>query len=106
MLTPPEVIVTRMPTVAALSTDNITRIGVIITIALVVIALLLSFVITALIGRVVIVVALAALVAFVWQQRSHVQNEINKHACNLHATFFGVHVDAPPSVIEACRQRT
>ena len=93
-------------TVEALGSDDITKVGVIITIALVVIALLLSFVITAVIGRIIVLVVLAALVAFVWQQRGHVQDEINAHKCNLHATFFGFHLDAPQSVIKECKQHT
>jgi 4-hydroxybenzoate polyprenyltransferase len=95
-----------MATVEALGSDDITKVGVIITIALVIVAVLLSFVITAVIGRIVIVVVLAALVAFVWQQRGHVQDEINANKCNLHATFFGYHLDAPQSVINECRRRT
>lgn len=94
-----------MARVEALGSGDITRVGVIITIALVIVALLLSIVITAVIGRIIIVVILAALIAFVWQQRSHVQDEINKH-CNPNATFFGFHLDVPRSVVQACREHT
>jgi c-di-AMP phosphodiesterase-like protein len=93
-------------TVEALGSDDITKVGVIITIALVVIGLILSFVVTALIGRVIILVVLALLIAFVWQQRGHVQDEINAHKCNLHATFFGFHLDAPQSVVNHCHNAT
>ncbi|HZC69375.1 MAG TPA: hypothetical protein VE442_01655 [Jatrophihabitans sp.] len=93
-----------MATVDALGSSDITKVGVIITIALVLIGLVLSFIITAIVGRVIIIVVLAALVAFVWQQRGHVQDEINSHACNLDATFFGFHLDAPHSVQRACHR--
>jgi hypothetical protein len=94
-----------MRTVEALNVQDITKAGVIITIALIVIGLLLSIVITALIGRIVILVVVVVLAIFVWQQRSHVKDEINAQKCNLHATFFGFHLDAPHSVIQRCHQK-
>jgi protein-S-isoprenylcysteine O-methyltransferase Ste14 len=95
-----------MHQVEALSVQDVTKVGVIITIALVVIGVLLSIVITALIARVIILLVVAVLAIFVWQQRSHVKDEINAHKCNLHATYFGFHLDAPQSVIRACRKHT
>jgi Na+/proline symporter len=89
-------------TVEALNADNITKIGVIVIVALVVVGALLSIVITALIGRVIILVVVIVLGVFVWQQRGHVKDNINNHACNLNATFFGIHLDAPDSVKQDC----
>jgi protein-S-isoprenylcysteine O-methyltransferase Ste14 len=89
-------------TAVALSSDNITKIGIIIIVALVVIGVLLSLLITALIARIIILVVVIGLAVFVWQQRTHIKNEFDK--CNLHATFFGVHLDAPDSVNRHCRQ--
>lgn len=91
-----------MTTPEALNAQDITKVGVIVIIALVVIGLLLSLVITALIGRIVILVVVVVLAAFVWQQRGHVKDQVNEHKCDLNATFFGVHLDAPDSVRQFC----
>jgi Na+/proline symporter len=91
-----------MPTVEALNAQDITKVGVIVIVALVVIGALLSIVITALIGRLIILVVVVVLAVFVWQQRGHVKDEINTHKCDLNATFFGVHLDAPQSVKDRC----
>lgn len=93
-----------MTAVEALSSENITKIGIVIIAALVLIGALLSIVITKLIARVVILVVVVALGAFVWQQRTHIQDKINKNACDLNATFFGIHLDAPASVKQACQK--
>lgn len=90
-----------MAPVEALSSKNITQIGIVIIIALVVIGALLSFVISALIARVVILVVVVGLGIFVWQQRTHIKNEFAQ--CHLSATFFAVHLNAPQSTIDACR---
>jgi len=93
-------------TAVALNSDNITKIGIVIIVALVVIGALLSIVITALVGRLIILVLVVGLAIFVWQQRTHVKDEVNKNKCNLHATFFGFHLDAPQSVVNACHRHT
>ena len=51
----------------------------------------------------VVVIVLGILV---WQQRTSVQDEFDKHKCDLSATFFGIHLDAPDSVKQACAQHT
>jgi protein-S-isoprenylcysteine O-methyltransferase Ste14 len=89
-------------TIEALNSGNITKIGVIVIIALVLIGLLLSIVITALVGRIVILVVIVVLGALVWQQRTHLKDQFDK--CDLRATFFGVHFDAPQSVIDECKK--
>jgi len=94
----------RMAT-AALDVEDITTVGILVTVGLVVIGVLLGLLITAVVGRAIIAVVVIALAVLVWQQRSHVQDRINDHACDLHATFFGFHLDAPQSVIQACRRR-
>ena len=38
----------------------------------------------------------------VWQQRSSIEDKIKSHNCNFNATFFGIHLDAPQSVIKNC----
>ncbi|MGI8678640.1 MAG: hypothetical protein ACR2LX_08145 [Jatrophihabitans sp.] len=95
-----------MADVMALNAGNITTIGVGVVIALVVIGVLLSLVITAILGRLIVLVVVLVLAAFVWQQRGHVKDEISKKACGLNSTFFGIHVDAPDDVKQACASRT
>lgn len=90
----------------ALNSNDITRVGIIVIVALVVIGILLSIVITALVGRIIILVVVVAASIFVWQQRTHVKDQINAHKCDLNATFFGIHLDAPDSVKRACRTHT
>ncbi len=95
-----------MSSVEALNANDITKVGLIVIVGLVVIGALLSFVITAIVGRIVILVLVVAAAAFVWQQRTHIKDEINTNKCNLHATFFGIHLDVPDSVKQACRNNT
>jgi protein-S-isoprenylcysteine O-methyltransferase Ste14 len=91
-----------MAAVEALSTGDITKIGVVVIVALVLIGALLSIVITAIVGRIVILVVVVALGILVWQQRTHVKDQID--SCKLSTTFFGVHLDAPDSVKRKCQQ--
>jgi Flp pilus assembly protein TadB len=90
-----------MPAVA-LSSNNITTIGLIIITAIVVIGVLLSLVITALVARIVILVLVVGLAVLVWQQRTYIKDKFDN--CDLQATFFGIHLDAPQSVIDQCNQ--
>jgi hypothetical protein len=90
-----------------LDAGDVTKIGIGVIIALVVIGILVGLLITAIIGRVVIAVIVIGLAVFVWQQRSSVENKINhekNHVCrSFDATFFGIHLDAPTSVKKKCR---
>jgi uncharacterized membrane protein (DUF4010 family) len=92
-----------MSSVAALNANDITQVGVIVIVALVVVGALLSMVITAIVGRIIILALVIVAGVFVWQQRTHIKDEINTNKCNLQATFFGIHLDAPASVKQACR---
>jgi protein-S-isoprenylcysteine O-methyltransferase Ste14 len=87
-------------TAVALNSDNITKIGIVIIVALVVIGALLSLVLTALVARIVILVVVIGLAVLVWQQRTHIKDQVDK--CKLDATFFGVHISAPDSVQQQC----
>jgi protein-S-isoprenylcysteine O-methyltransferase Ste14 len=87
-------------TAAALNSDNITKIGLVIIVALVVIGALVSIVLTALVARIIILVVVVGLGIFVWQQRTQVKDDVEK--CKLDATFFGVHISAPESVRQHC----
>jgi uncharacterized membrane protein (DUF4010 family) len=91
-----------MSSVAALNASDITKVGVIVIVALVVVGALLSMVITAIVGRIIILALVIVAGVFVWQQRTHIKDEINTNKCNLQATFFGIHLDAPDSVKQAC----
>jgi protein-S-isoprenylcysteine O-methyltransferase Ste14 len=92
--------------VEALSSSDITKVGVIVIVALLLIGALLSIVITALIGRIIILVVVVVAAVLVWQQRTHIKDQINSHKCDLNATFFGIHLDAPDSVKQACQKNT
>ena len=85
----------------ALNATDVTKIGVGIIVALVVIGFLLSIVITKIVGRIIVVVVVLVLAAIVWTQRVSVENKIDDRACNL--TFFGVHLDPPSSFAARCR---
>jgi protein-S-isoprenylcysteine O-methyltransferase Ste14 len=89
-----------MATVEALNSNDITKVGVVVIVALVVIGILLSLVISALIARVVIIVVVVGLSVLVWQQRTHIKDKFDK--CETQATFFGIHLDAPKSIQEKC----
>jgi protein-S-isoprenylcysteine O-methyltransferase Ste14 len=91
-----------MRSTEALNAGDITKIGVIVIVALVVVGILLSIVITALVGRLIIIAVVVVLGIFVWQQRTSVKDAFDKHKCDLNATFFGIHLDAPDSVKQAC----
>lgn len=84
---------------SALQSDQIGKIGVGVIIGLVVIGLLLSMIITKLIGRLIILIVVVALGAFVWQQRSSVLDNVC-HKKDL--TFAGFHVNVPADVQAHC----
>lgn len=86
----------------ALNSNQITTIGVGAIVALVVIGFLLSLIVTAIVGRLVILVAVVALAAFVWQQRGEIQHRVK--TCDLNLTFVGIHIDAPSDVVRKCQQ--
>jgi len=92
-----------MRTVEALSSSDVTKVGIIVIVALVLIGALLSIVITAIVGRIIVLVVVIALAVVVWQQRTHVKDQIKK--CDLSVSFFGVHLDAPQSVVQECKKQ-
>lgn len=86
----------------ALGSGDVTTLGVGLTIVLVVIAVLIVLAVKALVVRVVTIVVVVVLGVLVWQQRQHVQDAYTTHACNLNATYFGIHLDPPSDVRAAC----
>jgi protein-S-isoprenylcysteine O-methyltransferase Ste14 len=90
-----------MTNVGAIDSSDITKIGIGVIVALVVLGFLLSLVITALVGRLVVLVIVVALGLFVWQQRTSIENNVKK--CHLDMTFVGVHINAPADVTAKCK---
>jgi hypothetical protein len=86
----------------ALDSGQIGKLGVGLIIAIAVIGVLLSMLVTAIVGRIVILVVVVALGVLVWQQRVTIQDHVKK--CDLNMTFFGVHVNAPQDVVDQCRR--
>jgi uncharacterized membrane protein len=99
-----------MTSVDALQSSDITKIGIGVVVALVVIGALISLVITAIIGRLVILIVVVALAAFVWVQRSSIEKKVDdfKHgnvaSCQFDKSFFGIHVNAPASLVAECQK--
>jgi uncharacterized metal-binding protein len=91
-----------MTSVTALDSTQITKIGVGVIIALVVVGFVLSLIITAIVGRIVIAVVVVALGILVWQQRTVIEDHVKK--CQLDMSFMGIHVDAPAHVQQACKK--
>lgn len=89
----------------ALQVSQVRTIGIGTIIALVVIGILLAMIITSLIGRSLILIVVLVLGALVWEQRAVIENHLTKDKCQLSTTFFGIHVKAPSSVVQACKQR-
>jgi uncharacterized membrane protein len=85
---------------AALNAGDVTKIGVGVIVVLVVLGLLLGLLITAIIGRVILAVVVVVLAVIVWQQRTSIENKIDKRDCNF--SFFGVHLDPPQSLQRVC----
>ena len=90
-------------TVEAISPGDVTKIGIGVIVGLIVIGALSSMVITHIVGRIIVLAVVVAACVVVWVQRTHIKDDVNSHACQLNATFFGVHVDVPDHVKTACR---
>jgi hypothetical protein len=88
--------------IEAIGTGGVAALGVGVIVVLMVIGIVLGLLLTAVVVRVVIAVAVVVLAVLVWHQRSVIENDVNAHACKLNSTFFGLHVDPPDSVRQAC----
>lgn len=91
-----------MHSLSALNSDQIGKIGIGAIVAVVVIGLLLGMIISAIVGRIIILVVVVALGAYIWQQRSSIEDHVKK--CELSMSFFGFHVNAPANVVQHCQQ--
>ena len=90
-----------MTQVGALDAGDVTKLGAGVIIALVLVGFVLSIVITAILGRIFVVVVVIVLGVFVWQQRTSIEHKIDQKKCNL--TFFGVHLSPPDSLKKYCK---
>ena len=92
-------------TVAIRSTD-VGTLGVGVIVGLVVVGLVLILLIQRLIVRVVIALVVIVAAVVVWQQRSRVEDQFTSRACGLGTTFFGIHLDPPENVRQACLDKS
>jgi hypothetical protein len=88
----------------ALDAGSLTKIGVAVIVGLLVVGFLIGLLITAIVVRLVIAVIVVAVAILVWQQRSSVLDKLDKSSCQLHGSFFGISVSAPPDVQRYCRR--
>jgi hypothetical protein len=86
--------------VEALNAGDITKVGVGVIIALIVLGFLVGMLITKLIGKVLVAVVVVVLGVIVWQQRTSIEHKIDQKKCNL--TFVGIHLDPPDSLKRFC----
>lgn len=91
--------------VSAIGAEDVTALGIGVIVVLVVVGVLLSLLIAKLVARVIITLVVVVLAIVVWQQRGHVEDEVKSRACNADTTFFGVHLDPPDDVEQACARR-
>jgi ABC-type nickel/cobalt efflux system permease component RcnA len=83
---------------SAFSTDQAKAVAIVVILVVVVAGALLSFVVTKLVGRLIVAALVVGLGIFVWTQRADIESNAKK--CN--ARLFGIHLS--PSN-QAIRQR-
>ncbi len=91
-----------MRTVEALQSDDVTKVGIGLVIALVVVGVLVLLAVTALIARLVVLLVVIGLGLLIWQQRGAVQDRIKK--CALDTSYLGIKVQAPGDVVAQCKR--
>lgn len=85
----------------ALDTDQAATIAILVIVGILVIGALISFIITAIVWRVIVIVAVLALAGVVYGQRASIESS----AKNCDATFFGAHLTpSSPTVKKHCQQ--
>lgn len=89
-----------MHTLSALNSDQIGKIAIGAIVAIVVVGLLLGMIVSAIVGRLIILVVVVGLGVYIWQQRVTIENHVKD--CNTHMSFFGYHVDLPADVAQQC----
>jgi hypothetical protein len=89
--------------VSALDTSQVKNLSVVAIVAVVVVGLLIAWLVSKVVTR-VIVLALTVVLGFAfYNQRAKVVDEANKIAKRCDATFFGIHVQpTDPNIKKAC----
>jgi protein-S-isoprenylcysteine O-methyltransferase Ste14 len=87
---------------AALSTDDVGTIAVVVIVAIVVIGIVLGLVMNKAIGRVVLAIIVIGLGVLVWTQRQSLQDRVDK--CDTNLTYFGFHVNLSGDAQARCQQ--
>jgi len=89
--------------VSALDTSQVKNLSVVAIVAVVVVGLLIAWLVSKVVTR-VIVLALTLVLGFAfYNQRAKVVDEANKIAERCDATFFGIHVQpSDPNIKKAC----
>ena len=85
---------------AALATDQIGTLAVVVIVAIVVIGIVLALVMNKAIGRVVLAIIVIGLGVLVWTQRQSIQDRVNK--CEANSSFFGFHVNLSAQAQQRC----
>ena len=86
---------------AAFSTDQAKTLGIVAIAVIILGGALVSFVVTKLMGRLIVAAVVVALGIFVWTQRDAIDSAAKK--CD--ATFFGVHLTPSDAALkEHCQQ--
>lgn len=89
----------------ALTTDQITGVGIGTIAVVAVIGLIVVLVISKIVAKVVVVLLVVVLAVLVWTQRTAVVNAAQDAAKRCDASFFGIHIDpANEQVRQACDQ--
>lgn len=83
----------------ALDTDQAKVLGIGIIVAVLLIGFIISAVLTAIVGRIIVILVMVALAAVVYTQRAQIRESVND--CDV--SFFGVHLTpSDPDVRQAC----
>ena len=82
----------------ALNTPQVTSWSIGIIAGVLVVAAVFAIVVRNMIKRLLVLVVAVVLVGFVWKQQHAIENNI----CNLHRTFFGVHVQNSGDEARSC----
>ncbi|MEP6598482.1 MAG: hypothetical protein ABJB98_03425 [Actinomycetota bacterium] len=86
----------------ALDTNQAQTIGVLAIVGFVGIGLLLSLVITAIFGRVLLAIVVIGLGLLLWTQRQTIEQRVNK--CDTNVSFLGIDLQLSASAEQRCAQ--
>ena len=89
--------------IEAFSTDDAKSVAIVAIVVLVVLGAVASFIVTKLMGRLIVAALVVALGIFIWTQRADIEDAA-KH-CKV-PTFVGIHLTPSKSITDHCRQVT